>query len=397
MIWLLALQQLLQAGLHIQMRKNLFEPYQLAKNFKLKNRLVMAPMTTWSGRDDGQLSDAEYQYYQMRSHGVGMVITATSYLQPHGKGFSGQFYAGSDDCIESLSKLSKTIQSAGAKAILQLFHAGRKANPNLVPNQITFSASAVPGKREDHTPKEMSEQEIKETIQSFYEGTKRAYMAGFDGIEIHGANTYLVQQFFSPHSNRRNDHWGGSLENRLRFPIEIVNTCFKALKELQIKDTRPFIIGYRLSPEENSEPGIVFSDTKMLIEALCQTQLDYLHVSLSKYNQLSIREQKPDEDNHGMLLNRMAQWINGRKPFIGVGSVFTRSDAEKALSLGSDLVALGRQLIIDPNTIEKWERNLEAFEAYVPSQRSILGIPEEMETVLLSREGWLNVAKGSVV
>ncbi len=226
----------------------------------------MAPMTTWSGNEDGNVSDQEIEYYSYRSHGVGMVITATTYLQPTGKGFNGQFYSGDDSKIDSMNRLTDTIHKGGAKAILQVFHAGRKANPKHMPDNVTLCASAVPGKREDRNiPRPMIEEEITNTIKSFKDATIRAHKAGFDGVEIHGANTYLLQQFFSPHSNKRKDKWGGSLENRAMFPLAIIHACFEAVKDI---DNPNFIIGYRFSPEENSEPvhyGGYFLSTRPIV------------------------------------------------------------------------------------------------------------------------------------
>lgn len=205
-----------------------FEPYELNEKLKLKNRLVMAPMTTWSGNEDGTLSEEELAYYAYRSGGVGLVITATTYAEPTGKGFSGQFYAGDDSMKTSLKQLADNIHDGGAKAILQIFHAGRKGNPEDMPEGVTLSASAVSGKREDNNvPRAMTELEIKNTIQSFKEATLRAHQAGFDGIEIHGANTYLLQQYFSPHSNRRSDDWGGTLEKRTKFPLAIMTRVWR--------------------------------------------------------------------------------------------------------------------------------------------------------------------------
>jgi 2,4-dienoyl-CoA reductase-like NADH-dependent reductase (Old Yellow Enzyme family) len=370
-------------------RVTMFEAFELNKKITLRNRLVMAPMTTWSGLEDGRLSEEEYAYYAERSKGVGMLITATTYFQPSGKGFKGQFYAGEDATLPQLKRLADAIKAGGAKAILQMFHAGRKSNPAMVPEGVTLSASAIAAKREEHIPRELSNSEILGVIESFYEGTKRAYLAGFDGVEIHGANTYLIQQFFSPHSNRREDSWGGDVSKRLSFPLAIVSAVMKAVNEISLENPRPFVVGYRFSPEENSEPGIVMSDTKILIDALCQTPLDYLHVSLSDYRQVSIRDVVKHEENEGVILDKIIQWVDKRKVLIGVGSVFHSSDAQEVLNMGAELVALGRQLLMDPHTVETWERGEQAHRHYDPVNREVLRIPEAMEKVLLMRENWL--------
>lgn len=365
----------------------LFEQYKLNNKLNLRNRFVMAPMTTWSGNDDGTLSDQEIEYYQYRSCGVGMVITATTYLEPTGKGFSGQFYGGSDSHLSSLKRLADAIHQGGAKAILQMFHAGRKANPNDMPQNVTVSASAIPGKREsNNVPRAMSHVEIEHTIECFKDGVIRAHKAGFDGVEIHGANTYLIQQFFSPHSNRREDKWGGNLENRARFPLAVIDACFEAVKEI---DNPDFIIGYRFSPEENSEPGITLDDTDFLVDKLCQTPLDYLHLSLSHYEQTSVRDNNSSE----IVLQRVIKKINGRKPFIGVGSTVTKKDAQKMLEYGADMIAVGRQLLVEGKSIEKWEKSQETRLEYDPSLQKEEKIPDVLHGVIMDRDGWVPVKK----
>lgn len=356
----------------------IFTEYEL-NGIKLRNRLVMAPMTTWSGNEDGTLSDDELKYYKSRSKGVGMVITATTYTVEHGKGFAGQFFAGDDSMNDSLSALSSVIKAGGAKAILQVFHAGRKSKPKDMPDGVTRSASAVAGNREsDNIPKAMDEKEIKDFIDSFYDVTIRAFKTGFDGIEIHGANTYLLQQFFSPHANKRSDQWGGRLENRVKLPLAIIEACEKARESM----TDEFIIGYRFSPEENHTPGITLEDTKFLIDELCRTNLDYLHISLGEYNQESIRGE------HVHVLKELIKTVNHRKPFIGVGSVFKQQDAEAVISLGTDLVAIGRQMIIDPNTVEKWQKGEEAFALYDPEDDKRC-VPQPLKDVIVANKGWI--------
>lgn len=356
----------------------LFDPLKINEKITLKNRLVMAPMTTWSGNEDGTLSKEELAYYQARSNGVAMVITATTYTLAHGKGFDGQFYAGHDNMIRSLSSLAEIIHLGGAKAILQVFHAGRKADPNHMPDGQTRSASDVPGNREDHSPKPLTLAEINLIIESFAEVVERAYKAGFDGIEIHGANTYLLQQFFSPHANIRQDAYGGSLENRMKFLFEIINVCLERRDKLD----KNFLVGYRFSPEENHEPGINLDDTLVLVDNLCQTELDYLHISLGDFKQTSIRrgDDRP-------VLKTVLSAINGRKSFIGVGSIFTEDDAKEALETGIDLVAIGRQLLIDPQTVEKWSQGKAAFKLY--DEHANLQIPRGLNKRILAYEGWV--------
>jgi 2,4-dienoyl-CoA reductase-like NADH-dependent reductase (Old Yellow Enzyme family) len=355
-------------------------------NLNLRNKFVMAPMTTWSGNTDGTLSREEIDYYEHRSRGVGMVITATTYTMPNGQGFTGQFYAGDGSSVESLKRLSDVIHKGGAKAILQVFHAGRKGDPATLPGGTTLSASAVAGKREDNNiPRAMLDEEIENFIESFYKVTIRAHQAGFDGIEIHGANTYLLQQFFSPHSNIRTDKWGGDLTKRVTLPLRIIDACLKAKNTI----SDPFIIGYRFSPEENSDPGITLEDTDYLIDRLCDTEIDYLHISLGDYKDTSIR----DESNTASTLNRVANRINHRKPFIGVGSIYSLEDANKCVALGADYVALGRQLLIDADCVQKWERGQSSIQEYDASRQVEDKMPKILHDIIVNREGWVPIKK----
>lgn len=361
----------------------IFEKYILNNKLELRNRMVMAPMTTWSGNSDGHLSQDELDYYAARSKGVGLVITATTYTVEHGKGFQGQFYAGSDEMLLSLKRLSKVIHQGGAKAILQVFHAGRKANPEDMPDGITRSASNIPGNREvDNIPQAMTTDEINILIDSFKGVVKRAYEAGFDGIEIHGANTYLLQQFFSPHANRRTDAYGGTIENRMKLLLEVV----KATTAERDQIDEDFIIGYRFSPEENHTPGITLEDTKVLVDTLCKTELDYLHISLGDYKQSSIRE-----DSKKSILKELVELVDHRKPFIGVGSVFTKEHAEDLLAYHVDMVALGRQLLIDPNTVEKWLDKQVAFTHYDINKKASLNIPGPLHDRIIRYNGWVPI------
>lgn len=323
-----------------------FKELKLNEKIILKNRFVMAPMTTYSSNEDGTISDEELIYYKERSKEVGMVITATTYTLPTSQGFENQFYGGHDNYLPSLKKLAETIKNEGSRAILQIFHPGRMALSGLNENQDIVSASAIPAERKNApTPRELANDEIEMIIKSFYDTTIRAIKAGFDGVEIHGANTYLIQQFFSPHSNRRLDRWGGNIENRMRFPIKIVDKCIAAKKEMNKMD---FIIGYRFSPEEREIPGISIEETLNLINKLCEKEINYLHISLGHYNQTSIRQENKD-----IIGKKVLDKINNRLPLIGVGSVFSFKDLTIAENIGYDLIAIGRGLIFEPKFISK--------------------------------------------
>lgn len=306
----------------------------------------MAPMTTKQSFYNGVVTDEEIKYYADRAKDVGAIITGTAYIQKNGRGWLGELGIDEDNQLPQLTKLADSIKENGAKAILQIFHAGRMTKRSNLEGEQTVSASAVAAERPNaEMPRELTEEEIMEVIHNFGEATKRAIKAGFNGVEIHGANTYLIQQFFSPHSNRREDQWGGSLENRMRFPLMVVDEITKVVKENAMS---PFAVGYRISPEEYEEPGIRFSETLQLIDQLADKKLDYLHVSLKKYNQASVSEEYSDKP----VLQYVSEKVAGRMPLIGVGGIRSKAEIDGVLE-HAEIAAIGQQLIAEPRFIDK--------------------------------------------
>lgn len=384
---------LMKEGTSLMKEQNeaLLSSYTLPNGIQLKNRIVMAPMTNFSSNPDGTVTDAEVNYYARRSKGVSMVITACTYVTPNGKGFHGEFGADTDEMIPSLRKLATNIKDQGAKAVLQIFHGGRMCPPELVPNSEIVSASDVPAEKggvstdePDVKPRPLTETEVEEIIHAFGETTRRAIEAGFDGVEIHGANGYLIQQFFSPHSNRRDDRFGGSLEKRMTFPLAIVDSVKKAVQE---HAKTPFIVGYRFSPEEPETPGITMDETLVLVDALSEKGLDYLHVSLMDFFSTPRRGV---EDLTKTRIDYLKETINNRIPLIGVGSIYTAEDARNAFESGIPLLALGRELIIDPDWVQKIAEGKEAdiVTKIDKDKQEELVIPDPLWNAIINTPGW---------
>lgn len=312
------------------------------RGLSLKNRIVMAPMTTKMSFYDGVITKDEREYYGLRSGEVGAVITGAANVQANGKGWEGELGVYDDRFIPGLAKLAATIKQNGTKAILQIFHGGRMTNSEILRNTQPIAPSAVPAERENaETPREMTSEEVFLLIENFKKATIRAIKAGFDGVELHGANTYLIQQFFSPHSNRRTDEWGGSLEKRYHFIDLLVDAVTEAVDNSGVKD---FIVGYRFSPEEYETPGIRFEDTLYLVDHLADKSLDYLHISLNDYSRVSVSAEFQEKP----MIQYVHEKINGRVPLIGVGDVRTKADAEEVLQY-AEMVAIGRSILIDPH------------------------------------------------
>lgn len=281
---------------------------------------------------------------------MGLVITSCTYVHPNGIGFLNEFASYDDKFIPSLRKLANDAKSGGANAILQIFHAGNKALPNLVPNGDVVSASAIKTEASAFAPallpRELSHEEVLDIVNAFGETTRRAIEAGFDGVEIHGAHGFLIQNFTSPLYNKRSDEWGESPEKRLMFPLAIVNKIKDVIKEYVKK---PFILGYRLSPEESEKGGLRIGDTYKLINHLIEIDIDYIHISLT-----SALSSKPiDSKDEKTYLELISKYVNGKVPIIVAGSMLTPDDVEQALNNGASLAAIGRALVINPDWVEK--------------------------------------------
>ncbi|MGG4048378.1 NADH-dependent flavin oxidoreductase [Paenibacillus favisporus] len=365
----------------------IMEPYRFKNGVEVKNRVVLAPMTISYSRQDGTISDDVIAYYESRSNGVGMAVTGSAIVTSSGKVFGGEIAADHDDRIPSLQRLAAAMKKRGAKAILQIFHGGREALPEAVSNGEIVSASAIAKEGQSVIPRALEEQEILEIIRAFGASTRRAIEAGFDGVEIHGANRFLIQQFFSPYTNRRDDRWGGNLDKRMAFPLAVVDEVNRAVAE---HAKRPFLVGYRFSPEEEMTPGITMADTLKLVDALANKNLDYLHVSLMDFWS---KPRRGVEDNRSRM-EIIDELAGQRVPVIGVGSIRTPDEALRALQSGVPLIALGRELIIDPDWVEKVTQGREdeiRTEITLDDQEK-LGIADPLWHKIVHTPGWFPIA-----
>ncbi|MBB3129073.1 2,4-dienoyl-CoA reductase-like NADH-dependent reductase (Old Yellow Enzyme family) [Paenibacillus rhizosphaerae] len=365
----------------------LMEPYRFKSGVEVKNRVVLAPMTISYSRHDGAISDDVIAYYESRSNGVGMAVTGSAIVTTSGKVFGGEIAADHDDQVPSLQRLAAAIKTRGAKAILQIFHGGREGLPEAVPNGEIVSASAIAKEGQNVIPRALEEQEIIEIIRAFGASTRRAIEAGFDGVEIHGANRFLIQQFFSPYTNRRDDRWGGDLDRRMAFPLAVVDEVIKVVAE---HARQPFLVGYRFSPEEEMTPGITMVDTLRLVDTLAGTNLDYLHVSLMDF----WSKPRSGVENHRSRMEIIDELAGQRVPVIGVGSIRTPDEALRALQSGVPLIALGRELIIDPDWVEKVAQGREneiRTEITLHDQEK-LGIADRLWHKIVHTPGWFPIA-----
>jgi len=319
-----------------------FSEYTLKEGVVLKNKLVLAPMTTYSSNEDLTVSQEELTYYNSRAKQFGMIITAACAVSKNAQAFNRQISIRDERYKESMKQLATAITKEGSKAILQLHHGGRMNQPGLYHNQEIVAPSAVKANRDyTVTPRELKTSEIYDIMDSFVQAAEIAMKVGFDGVELHGANTYLLQQFFSPHSNHRDDEFGGNRTKRMTF----ISKLIKRIAELRIKHNRKdFIIGYRFSPEEVEEPGITIQDTLFLVDELSFMDLDYIHISIGHFKQSSMR----DKNDTQPIIFKIKEMIKDRMPVIGVGQIETMRDIEEASFLGYDMLAIGLAALADP-------------------------------------------------
>ncbi|MBF1299041.1 MAG: NADH-dependent flavin oxidoreductase [Neisseria sp.] len=366
----------------------LFQTYTLNNGVTIKNRLAVAPMTHYGSQADGLISDQERTFLSNRAGDMGLFITATTLVQKDGKAFHGQPEATGEHCLDSLKETAQILRQQGTKAILQIHHGGSKAIDELLDGLDKISAST----NEAEHAREATAEEVEALIASYAQAADLALRAGFDGVEIHGANGYLIQQFYSAQSNRRNDQWGGSLENRMRFPLAVVDAVV-AVREKHQRDD--FIIGYRFSPEEPGDDGLTMTETGALIDALVQKPLQYLHVSLWEFD----KKIRRGGDTTQTRMQFIHERINGKLPLIGVGNLFTADQILAAYETGwAEFIALGKTVMINPHiaTQIREGREDEIETQLDPTRADHYGLPDILWGFASSgTQSWLPPVKGA--
>ena len=373
-----------------------WSPFRFNSGREMANRFAIAPLTTDSSHDDGTATENELEFVRRRAaSGFGATISSAAYVEQDGRSWQG-IGAAHDGHLSSLHRLAKAMRAAGGLAILQIYDGGRIAKPELVGGQCLRAPSAVASLRPGATtPRAMTANEVVNLIASFRQAASRARKAGFDGVEIHGANHYAVHQFFSPRANHRVDNWGGTLSKRMNFPLAVAQAVRDALGP-------KLIAGFRVTPFESEPDGYTLEDAKLLCNELARLGLDYISVSLDDYrNSRPAGETRvydgPVEKSYTPAespITEFARVIAGRSAVMASGGIKTCIDAEGAIKMGADLVAVGRAVVVDPEWLCKVRSKREAsILAGLPKdEREIaraLSIPPRMVEYLLSRPGWI--------
>ncbi|MGX1263855.1 NADPH2 dehydrogenase [Rossellomorea marisflavi] len=314
------------------MDRKLFQPYTI-KNVELKNRIVMAPMCMYSSHnEDGKIENWHRTHYTSRAvGGAGLIIQEATAVTPQGRISPQDLGIWSDDHLEGLTELVSLMKEQGAKTGIQLAHAGRKAvleGDILAPSAIAFNDDMK-------TPVAMTLDQINETVTAFIHGAERAKKAGFDVIEIHGAHGYLVNEFLSPLSNRREDEYGGSAENRYRFLKEIIDG---------VKTVWDGPLFVRVSAKDYHEEGLDVDDYIIFSKWMKEQGVDLIDVSSGAVVPARIPVFPGYQVKPAERIKHEAGIDTG-----AVGLITSGLQAEEILqNERADLILLGRELLRDP-------------------------------------------------
>ncbi|WP_395666201.1 alkene reductase [Methylocella sp.] len=325
----------------------LFSPFTLG-DLRLPNRIVMAPLTrSRASRDTLAPNDLNAQYYRQRAS-AGMIVTEATQISQEGQGYVWTPGLYDEAQVEGWRKVTQAVHEEGGLIFNQLWHVGRISHVDLQPNGAApVSSSAVAARVETFlatgrapvsTPRALETDEIARVVEDYRKAAANAKRAGFDGVEIHGANGYLIDQFLKDGVNRRTDRYGGSVENRLRFPLEVVDAVLSVWDRARV--------GMRLSPVSpandatDSAPETVFFP---LVEALSRRGLAYIHVVEGATG--GPRDVAPFD------------FQKLRKSFGGAyiaNNAYTRALAVETLEAGrADLIAFGKLFIANPDLVER--------------------------------------------
>ncbi|MFC4594706.1 NADH:flavin oxidoreductase [Sphingobium tyrosinilyticum] len=317
----------------------LFEPLKLARGSALKNRLMLAPLTNQQSHADGRLSENEIRWLTMRAAGgFALVMTAAAPVQQIGQGYTGQLGIFDDQHIEGLAQFASAVREKGSISAVQLYHGGERADPELVGTPVAPTYSARNGARA------LDLDEVEQVREDFIEAALRAEKAGCDGVQIHGAHGYILAQFLSPTINQRDDRYGGSLENRARLMLEVIDGIRRRCRP-------DFQVGLRLSPERF---GMRLAEVRELAgEIMQQGQIDYLDMSL-----WDVSKDPHEEDFQGRsLLSYFTDLPRGEVRLGAAGKIMDAATAAGLIEDGCDFVTIGRAGILRHDFPERARRD----------------------------------------
>lgn len=331
------------------MTANLFQPFKLNDSITLNNKILMAPLTRCMATDELVPTQAMAEYYARRA-AAGLIISEAVIIRPDGQGYPNTPGLFTPAQIDGWRQVTDAVHANGGKIFAQLWHTGRVAHSHffggqtIAPSAIAIEGS-VPRRREltYETPKAVTHEEIEQLIADYAQAAANAIDAGFDGVEIHGANAYLIDQFLHHDSNRRTDEYGGTPENMARFPLAVVDAvCARIGHERTALRVTP---GAYINMQGDARDRQVFD---YFLKQLEQRDLAYLHIGIFD-----------DSLEFDYLGGRASSYTraNYSKTLVGVGS-YTAQTGAAAIDEGKfDLLAIGRPFIANPDYVERVRDN----------------------------------------
>jgi len=322
---------------------------------KLRNRIVMPAMIRGYSMTDGTVTRRLIDHYAARAKGgIGLAIIEASYVHPSGKIISQQLGIYDDKCIPGLSDLAGAVKEWGSKVAIQLHHAGRQTKTSITGMPIV-APSSMPCAVTGGLPVELSTNEVTDLIEAFAQAAKRAKQAGFDAVEIHGAHGYLINQFLSPNTNRRTDKFGGDINGRMTFLLEI-------MQRTKILVGNEFPIMVRLNGEDLVEGGLEFMECQQIAQKLQTVGVNALHITLG-ISEAALNPRRPRSlasmyEPRGHIVGyaeQIKKVVN--LPVITVGSITPEMGEEILKQRGADFIAIGRGLLADPEIPNKLARD----------------------------------------
>lgn len=329
---------------------DLFQPMTFSHGPAMKNRFMLAPLTNTQSGADGVMSEDEFHWLTMRAKGgFGLTMTCAAHVQACGQGFPGQLGIFSDKHLPGLTRLAAAIKAEGSLAAVQLHHAGYRSPAPLIGQQ-----PVGPSDDEATGSRALSLGEVEQLVEDFIVAAERAEKAGFDGVEIHGAHSYILCQFLAPALNRRTDRYGGNAENRARVIREIIDG-------IRARCRPDFNLGLRLSPERFDLDVREIADLAQSV--MTQGAIDYLDMSL-----WDAFKEPADEAYKGRTLMSYFTELDRGNVRLGVaGKIMTPQHAEEMLNRGADFVLLGRAAILHHD----WPNLLKADSGFQPIQTPV--------------------------
>lgn len=308
----------------------------------LENRIIMPPMARGLCTPDGKPTNALIQHYAHRAKGLGLLIVEHSYVTHEGKLSEGQLGVYNDSLIPHLKRITDAVHSKGTPVALQINHAGGKANEQLIGKQ-PVAPSPSDYFTEGETPRALTLEEVETIIKEFVDAARRAVDAGFDAVEVHGAHEFLLSQFVSPLTNTRKDTYGGSLENRMRFPLQVVESVNDYIGDVPLL--------YRLGATDRRPDGFTIDEARIFAKKLEEAGVNIIDVSGG------LCGSRPSDlaGTQGFFVP-LAEKIKKavQVPVIGVGGIKDPKVADRFIRRNQvDLIAVGRALLRDPD----WARN----------------------------------------